>query len=344
MRKLVVSFAFIFAAPSISRAANWVPIATGSMGNFSVEADTESVRKVGNRVKVWLKWQWVTPQDTKNSYPNKTFQSEKELLIIDCVNRSSATAQSVFYEGLDGGSVVESFSINEQLWKFSEAVPESISEAIVAFACKPPGQKAQQSAASGRTPEKKNGFSIHDDGSKELADSVRTVLSGPSINQGPPIPQFASTEGRLTYLKWKEKLDKKLEVRISDSIVRKEFLQTVWYESIRAGVDTALVLSIVSTLSNFSSSSLAANGARGYMAVKTDWATKIGDGDAEKLFQQQANLRFGCVVLRHYLDIRRGVITAALMDYLVDNLDLSRADPQTVRLASQIINEVVKWQ
>ena len=42
------------------------------------------------------------------------------------------------------------------------------------------------------------------------------------------------------------------------------------------------------------------------MQVMPFWARLIGDGDPARLFHMQANLRFGCVILRHYLDIEGG--------------------------------------
>jgi soluble lytic murein transglycosylase-like protein len=56
-------------------------------------------------------------------------------------------------------------------------------------------------------------------------------------------------------------------------------------------------------------------GARGYMQVMPFWTRVIGDGDAGQLFQMQTNLRFGCVILRHYLDRERGDLFLGLGRY-----------------------------
>jgi soluble lytic murein transglycosylase-like protein len=45
------------------------------------------------------------------------------------------------------------------------------------------------------------------------------------------------------------------------------------------------------------------------------WARQIGDGDAARLFVMQVNLRFGCVILRHYLDVEKGDLFMALGRY-----------------------------
>jgi soluble lytic murein transglycosylase-like protein len=45
------------------------------------------------------------------------------------------------------------------------------------------------------------------------------------------------------------------------------------------------------------------------------WARLIGDGNASRLFHMQTNLRFGCVILRHYLDREQGDLYMALGRY-----------------------------
>ena len=56
-------------------------------------------------------------------------------------------------------------------------------------------------------------------------------------------------------------------------------------------------------------------GARGYMQVMPFWMRLIGDGDVGRLFHLQTNLRFGCVILRHYLDREKGDLFMALGRY-----------------------------
>lgn len=148
-----------------------------------------------------------------------------------------------------------------------------------------------------------------------LADSVRTALSSAINNQAPPVPEFASTESRLAYLRWLGTMSQRLSKKKPEWQVRKEFLQTVWYESRRAGLDTALVLGLVQVESNFRKFAISSAGARGYMQVMPFWVRLIGDGDAAALFHMQTNLRFGCVILRHYLDMERGDLFLALGRY-----------------------------
>ncbi|NQW93563.1 MAG: transglycosylase SLT domain-containing protein, partial [Polaromonas sp.] len=139
-----------------------------------------------------------------------------------------------------------------------------------------------------------------------LIDSVRTALSSAIANQAPPIPEFKDTEAKLQHLRWLAAMSDRLLTKKAELQARKEFLQTVWYESRRAGLDTALVLGLIQVESNFRKFAVSVVGARGYMQVMPFWTRVIGDGDASKLFHMQTNLRFGCVILRHYLDREKG--------------------------------------
>ena len=148
-----------------------------------------------------------------------------------------------------------------------------------------------------------------------LVDSVRTALSSAIRNSAPPIPEFADTESRLKYLRWLGAMSERLKKKKPDWETRKEFLQTVWYESKRAGLDVSLVMGLIQVESNFRKFAVSRVGARGYMQVMPFWTRVLGDGDAGKLFHMQTNLRFGCIILRHYLDRERGDMFMALGRY-----------------------------
>ena len=148
-----------------------------------------------------------------------------------------------------------------------------------------------------------------------LMDSVRTALTSAVSNQAPPEPLFSSTEARIMYLRWLGTMSDKLRKRKPEWEVRRDFLQTVWYESKRAGLDTSLVMGLIQVESAFRKFAVSPVGARGYMQVMPFWTRVIGDGDAGKLFHMQTNLRFGCVILRHYLDREKGDVYMALGRY-----------------------------
>jgi len=148
-----------------------------------------------------------------------------------------------------------------------------------------------------------------------LADSVRGALAASIANSAPPKPSFASTDARLAYLRWLGELSTRLKKRKADHVTRVEFLETAWYESKRAGLEPSLVLGLVQVESAFRKYAVSPVGARGYMQVMPFWARLIGDGDPSRLFHMQTNLRFGCVILRHYLDREGGDMYMALGRY-----------------------------
>ena len=156
-----------------------------------------------------------------------------------------------------------------------------------------------------------------------LADSVRSVLSAAVAESAPPRPRFDRMEDRLAYLRWLGETSERLKRRKSDHHTRVEFLEAVWYESRRAGLEPALVLGLIQVESGFRKYAISSAGARGYMQVMPFWARLIGDGDARRLFHLQTNLRFGCIILRHYLDRERGDLYMALGRY-----NGSRGQPQ----------------
>jgi soluble lytic murein transglycosylase-like protein len=148
-----------------------------------------------------------------------------------------------------------------------------------------------------------------------LADAVRSALSAAIANRAPPKPAFPNIEERLVHLRWLGDMSERLKRRTAEHVARVEFLETLWYESVRAGLDPSLLLGLVQVESAFRKYAISTVGARGYMQVMPFWARLIGDGDVGRLFHTQTNLRFGCVILRHYLDQERGDVYMALGRY-----------------------------
>ena len=148
-----------------------------------------------------------------------------------------------------------------------------------------------------------------------LADSVRTALSAAIAGRAPPRPSFDRIDDRLAYLRWLGSMSDRLRRRKAEHQTRIEFLEAVWYESRRAGLETDLVLGLIQVESGFRKYAISSAGARGYMQVMPFWARLIGDGEAARLFHTQTNLRFGCTILRHYLERERGDLFMALGRY-----------------------------
>jgi len=148
-----------------------------------------------------------------------------------------------------------------------------------------------------------------------LADAVRNALRLAIAQAAPPEPEFRSTGERLHYVRWLVDMAVRLSRHQVDWRERKEFLQTVWYEAKRAGLDPGLVLGLIQVESGFRKFVVSPVGARGYMQVMPFWSRLIGDGDPGKLFHMQTNLRFGCVILRHYVDREGGDLFMGLGRY-----------------------------
>ncbi len=148
-----------------------------------------------------------------------------------------------------------------------------------------------------------------------LADSVRIALSRAITDPRPPELSFASDADRRDWQRWFDTMSRRLHSRMPDNMVRSEFLQTLWYEARRAGLEPALVLGLIQVESGFRKYAISKAGARGYMQVMPFWTRVIGDGQPSRLFHMQTNLRYGCAILRMYIDMERGDLFLALGRY-----------------------------
>ncbi len=150
---------------------------------------------------------------------------------------------------------------------------------------------------------------------ERMADSVRMALANAVADARPPKPQFSDMTQRIKYLYWRGEMSERLKKKIPDNAMRIEFLETVWYEASRAGLDPALVLGLIQVESAYRKYAVSMAGARGYMQVMPFWTNAIGDRDRKKLFHMQTNLRYGCLILRLYLDMEKGDYYMALGRY-----------------------------
>jgi soluble lytic murein transglycosylase-like protein len=102
--------------------------------------------------------------------------------------------------------------------------------------------------------------------------------------------------------------------RMRDDEAAREFVALVHYEARRAGLEPRLVLAVIDVESGFRKYAVSSAGARGFMQVMPFWVREIGM-PGQSLFHPRTNLRYGCVILRHYLDIERGNLVNALGRY-----------------------------
>ena len=183
---------------------------------------------------------------------------------------------------------------------------------------------------------------------EHLADSVRIAMSSAVADLPPPTPYLPTAQNQAAYEKWYMHTQAQLERKLKDKKgqprlpelaspeLQQAFLQTVWYESRRAALDPTLVMGLIEVESGFRKFAISSAGARGVMQVMPFWTRQLGAADASVLFQWQANMRFGCVILRHYLSLEKGNMHMALGRYNGSRGQL--AYPQAVLAAQR------RWQ
>jgi soluble lytic murein transglycosylase-like protein len=146
---------------------------------------------------------------------------------------------------------------------------------------------------------------------EELSASVRAAL-GKSVSDT-AVPHMVvrnPAEGEA----WLAAMSQRLERFVPDPAERRDFLITVHYEATRAGLDPQLVLGLIQVESGFKKYAISPVSARGYMQVMPFWVKLIGTKD-QNLFHLRTNLRYGCTILRHYLDMENGNLYRALGRY-----------------------------
>jgi len=160
-----------------------------------------------------------------------------------------------------------------------------------------------------------------------LSASVRGVLQHAVADSAAPKMFFSSPQEADI---WLNEMSHRLAKRIPDADYRMDFLKTVHFEASRAGLDPQMVLGLIEVESGFKKYAVSHVGARGYMQVMPFWMRVIGVR-GQNLFHLSTNLRFGCTILRHYIDIEKGNLYRALGRY---NGSLGRPEyPNLVRAA-----------
>ncbi len=160
-----------------------------------------------------------------------------------------------------------------------------------------------------------------------LSASVQAALSRSIADKGVPTLRF---EDPSDGYRWLLEMSGRLAKRIPDEKFRVELLKTVHYEATRAGLDPQLVLGLIWVESGFKKYAVSSAGARGLMQVMPFWRDLIGTSE-DNLFHLRTNLRYGTVILRHYLDIEKGDLYRALGRY---NGSLGRAEYPNMELAA----------
>lgn len=162
-----------------------------------------------------------------------------------------------------------------------------------------------------------------------LSASVQGALHKAVSDSRPTVTSFKNS---MDAVDWLGEMSRRLEKRIPNREYRIDLLRSVHYEATRAGLDPQLVLGLMQVESGFRKYAVSSAGARGYMQVMPFWLKLIGRPE-DSLFDLRTNLRYGCTILRHYLDIERGDLFRALGRY---NGSLGKPEyPNMVRAAWQ---------
>ena len=149
-----------------------------------------------------------------------------------------------------------------------------------------------------------------------LSASVRASLAR-AVNERGTVDT-----GDLDTRAWVRAMTPRVAARFRDEGEAREFLALVRYEAMRAGLDPHLVVAVIDVESKFHKYAVSRSGARGLMQVMPFWIEQIGE-PGTNLFHERVNLRYGCTILRHYLDRENGNMANALARY---NGSLGRSD------------------
>lgn len=146
---------------------------------------------------------------------------------------------------------------------------------------------------------------------EDLAHHVASAMRRSLTDPNPPRLVFEHAEDGEA---WLDEMSARLAKRIPDEFMRRRLLTAIHYEATRAGLDPQLVLGLIQVESGFNKYAISPAGARGLMQVMPFWVRQIGSPE-HSLFDLTTNLRYGCTILRHYLDRERGDLFRALGRY-----------------------------
>ena len=146
-----------------------------------------------------------------------------------------------------------------------------------------------------------------DDAGQAVTPELRAAL----VNAVNSADSFAD---RFEAEVWLLDMSSRLQKRMDDEEERLEFLRLVHQEATRVNLPPELILAVIQVESNFDRFALSRVGAQGFMQIMPFWVREIGRPD-DNLIRTRTNLRYGCTILRHYIDIEKGNWVRALARY-----------------------------
>jgi soluble lytic murein transglycosylase-like protein len=128
------------------------------------------------------------------------------------------------------------------------------------------------------------------------------------------IDSAESFEDKYSAEVWLLDMSTRLEPFVRDSKERMHILRTVHHEANKAGLQPDLVLALIHIESRFDRFALSVAGAQGLMQIMPFWKKELGRED-DNFANIETNLRYGCTILRFYLDKEKGHLSRALARY-----------------------------
>lgn len=113
---------------------------------------------------------------------------------------------------------------------------------------------------------------------------------------------------------WLVDMQQRLARFLADPVERMDLLTQVHQQASQLDLPPELVLSVIEVESAFDRYAISRAGAQGLMQVMPFWKNEIGRGD-DNLTNTATNLRYGCHILRFYLDREDQNLDRALAAY-----------------------------
>ncbi len=138
-------------------------------------------------------------------------------------------------------------------------------------------------------------------------DELRIVLEK-------TIGESDSFKDRFDAEVWLMDMSTRLKSRMPDDDKRLKLLKNIHYEARKAGLHPEMVLAVINVESNFNRWAISSVGAQGLMQIMPFWLKEIPQA-GDNLFDTRTNLRFGCTILKHYIEREKGDFQRALARY-----------------------------
>ena len=154
---------------------------------------------------------------------------------------------------------------------------------------------------------------------------IAPILATGAMAQGQPDPELRevlraaandtqSFTDRFHAEVWLTDMSRRLERQVADPQKRVEMLKLVHLEASRVELPPELILAVIDTESNFDPYAISVAGAIGLMQIMPFWLDEIGR-PKDNLLHVDTNLRYGCTILKFYLDKEKGDLRRALGRY-----------------------------